>query len=176
MSAHQTSITLKELSSLTGFSMSTVSKALNNKLDISTETKQLITRIAEKYNYRPNSLAISLRNQKSSTVAIILPQINLSPYSNVLFNLQKIADSRDHRVVIFQSFKLRTKEVEYLNSICDGSIDGAIIITSSDSNSYSQDYPIPVLTLSIEEISSSNDTDEFCAKAFEKLLATRSQM
>lgn len=173
MSPHNTSMNIKELSYLTGFSVSTVSKALNNKLDISTETKRFITSIAEKHNYIPNSLAVSLRNKKSSTVAIILPQINVDFYSNVLFNFQKIADHHDYRVVVFQSFEREVKEIEYLKNICDGSIDGAIVITSSKNNSYSKDYSIPVLTLSIVETLSSEDIDEYCSSAFKKLLTQR---
>lgn len=175
MRAHPTSINLKELSYLTGFSISTVSKALNDKLDVSVKTKRLITRVAKKYNYIPNSLAVSLRNRKSSTVAIILPQINVDFYSSLLFHFQKIADRQHYRIVVFQSFESEQKEIEYLKSICDGSIDGAIVITRAKNNLYLQDYMIPVLSLSILETLSTENLDDYCFSAFEKLLVKRKE-
>jgi len=69
-------VTLKELSRLSGFSVSTVSKALNNKLDISPETRRSIKGIAEKYNYIPNNFAVGLRKKRTYAVAIIIPQVN----------------------------------------------------------------------------------------------------
>lgn len=173
MSTQHTSINLKKLSFLTGFSVSTVSKALNDKLDVSAKTKRYITSIAEKYNYIPNSLAAGLRIKKSCTVAIILPQVNVDLYSNILFNFQKIADRHDYRIVVFQSFEREEKEIEYLKSICDGSIDGAIVIGSDKNNFYSNEYTIPVLTLSILETISSEELYKNCSVVFEKLLIKR---
>jgi len=170
MIPRNTSINLKELSFLTGYSVSTVSKALNNKLDISEKTRRHITGIAEQHNYIPNSFAVGLKNKKSRTVAIILPQININFYSNILFNFQKIADRHQYRIVVYQSFEREIKELEYLKSSCDGSIDGAIIITSNKNNSYSTSFPIPVLALSIIEVLSKKNLDHYCFNTFDKLL------
>ena len=52
-------VTLKELSSILGFSISTISKALNGSNEISTITKKRVKEIAKKYNYRPNKIASS---------------------------------------------------------------------------------------------------------------------
>ncbi|GAB5401652.1 MAG: hypothetical protein Aureis2KO_32370 [Aureisphaera sp.] len=175
MSVHPTSINLKELSSLTGFSISTVSKALNNKLDVSARTRRYIRSIADQHNYIPNGLAASLRLKKSRTIAIIIPQINIDFYSNLLFNFQKIADRHDYRIVVFQSFEREVKEIEYLESICDGSIDGAIVITNLRNKYYSRDYTIPVLSLSIMETLSKKDLKGFCSHTFEKLLTKRKE-
>jgi LacI family transcriptional regulator len=170
MSPHNTSINLKELSYLTGYSVSTVSKALNDKFDISAKTKSLITRVAKEHNYIPNSFAVGLRNKKSSTVAIILPEINVTFYSNLLFHFLQIADHQGYRIVVFQSFENTSKEIEYLKSICDGSIDGAIVITSTKNNLYSKDYTIPVSTILIMEALSQEALNEYCFHIFEKLL------
>ena len=63
-------VTLKELSNLSGFSVSTVSKALNNKLDISIETRKAIKDIAKKHHYVPNNFAVALRVKRTQTVAV----------------------------------------------------------------------------------------------------------
>lgn len=170
MNPKNSSINLKELSYLTGFSVSTVSKALNDKFDISDKTKRFITGIAEKHNYIPNSFAVGLRNKKSCTVAIILPQINVDFFSNMLFYFQNTADRNGYRIIVFQSFELELKEIEYLNSICDGSIDGAIVITSIKNNVYSNNFSIPVMALSIMEALATEELDNYCFNNFDLLL------
>lgn len=125
-------ITLKKISHLTGFSVSTISKALNNKHDINIETKKKIQEFALKSNYVPNKNAISLRRSKSHIIAVILPQVNDTFYSEILFNIQKTASSFNYRIMLFQSFKNRVKEVKYLEEINDGSIDGAIILSTNN--------------------------------------------
>ena len=171
MSAHHTSINLKELSFLTGFSISTVSKALNDKFDISDKTKRFITRIAEKHNYIPNSFAVGLRNKKSSTVAIILPQINVDFFSTMLFHFQKTADRNGYRTLVFQSFAKEIREVQYLNSICDGSIDGAIVITNKKNNLCAKTFSIPIMTLEIMEAPRTEELDSYCCNNFNILLS-----
>lgn len=175
MSVQPTSINLKELSSLTGFSTSTVSKALNNKLDVSAQTRRYIRSIANQYNYIPNSIATSLRLKKSSTIAIILPQINIDLYGNILFYFQKIADLNNYRIMVFQSFDKEVKELEYLESICDGSIDGAILIKNVRSDLDYKDYPIPILKLSILNNISDKNLSSYCANAFKNLLIKRKE-
>ena len=113
MNTQATSINLKELSYLTGFSVSTVSKALNDKYDISKKTKRLIMGVAKEHNYVPNRFAAGLRSKKSNTVAIILPQINVSFYSNILSYFQKIAARQGYRIMVFQSFEKEEKEIKF---------------------------------------------------------------
>jgi len=72
---HQSAITLKKISRLSGFSVSTVSKALNDKKDIGVETKEMIMSIAKQHNYVPNYFATALRKQNTKTLAVIIPQI-----------------------------------------------------------------------------------------------------
>ena len=55
--------TIKDISKITGFSMSTVSKALNDKEDISDETKLIIRKAALDNNYKPNHYAVMLRRR-----------------------------------------------------------------------------------------------------------------
>jgi len=62
---YQGTVNLKKISTLSGFSVSTVSKALNNKKDISSVTREAIQGIAKKHNYVPNFSALALRKQRS---------------------------------------------------------------------------------------------------------------
>jgi len=57
-------VTIKDISIITGFSPSTVSKALNDKKDVGVNTKQIIQKVALEKNYQPNPYAVALRKTK----------------------------------------------------------------------------------------------------------------
>ncbi|WP_047544931.1 LacI family DNA-binding transcriptional regulator [Psychroserpens sp. Hel_I_66] len=124
-------ITLKEISRVSGYSVSTVSKALNDKSDINIETRQLIKNIANKYNYIPNNFAVALRKKKTKVIAVIVPQVNTFFCSSHLYNIQKIAYAQGYRIVLFQTLMDVSKERESINQSKDGSFDGTILITNN---------------------------------------------
>ena len=143
-------VTIKELSCLSGYSISTVSKALNNKKDISIETRVAIRNIAKQHNYVPNNYAVSLRNKTSKSIAIIIPNVTESCYNQALCCLQKMAEAQNYRVLLNQSFGCDLKEKKIIKSLNDGSVHGALIVLKgSNKRSYSS-YTLPVQMLNIE--------------------------
>ncbi len=152
-------VTIKELSSLSGYSISTVSKALNNKLDISKATRESIKTIAKQHNYIPNNYAVSLRIQKTESIAVILPELTQACFSHSLSHLQKSAESFGYRILFYQSLNSYTKELKYIKNLSDGSIDGIIVVSAKNkqkSQYISHSFPIELLNIdinhSLEEI------------------------
>lgn len=147
-------VTIKEISSLSGFSISTVSKALNDKLEISKTTREVIKTIAKQHNYVPNNYAVSLRTQKTGSIAVILPEVTKTCYSQSLGHLQKTAESFGYRILFYQSHNSYTKELNYIKSLSDGSIDGIIIISekSKQIDQYgSHAIPIEFLKINLDQ-------------------------
>jgi len=166
-------ITLKKISHLTGFSVSTVSKALNDKQDINVETKKIIQEFAFQSNYVPNKNAISLRRSKSFIIAVILPQVNDAFYSETLCNIQKMASKSGYRIMFFQSFENTAKEVIYLDEINDGSVDGAIVL-STNRNEFKANYKkintIPIASVQITKSQNLDILKADCMAIFGNLL------
>ncbi|MBT8376297.1 MAG: LacI family transcriptional regulator, partial [Bacteroidia bacterium] len=77
-------ITLKQIAKELDVSISTVSKALRNSAEISEDTKQKVQAFAKLYNYRPNNIALSLKNRKTNTIGIIIPEIVHHFFSKVI--------------------------------------------------------------------------------------------
>ena len=143
-------ITLKEISRVSGYSVSTVSKALNNKLDISSDTRQIIQSIADKYNYIPNNYAVALRKKCTNRIAVILPQVNTEFYSCFLYNIEKTASSLGYKIILQQTFEEKIKEIEYIKSSNDGSVDGVIMLSeNSCHNSLYDSYQFPIEVVKI---------------------------
>ncbi len=61
-------ITLQDIAKKAGVTTTTISRALNNKPDVSPKTKEKILKIAKNLGYTPNLLAKSLRSRKSKTI------------------------------------------------------------------------------------------------------------
>ena len=162
-------ITLRQISNITGYSISTVSKALNNGMDVSIETKKYIQKIALQKNYIPNKAAISLRKNRSNTIAVILPQVNKLVFSEILFEIQKLAAIYDFRIVLFQSLNNSYNEKKYLKEINDGSFDGAIVVsTKFDNDDISSN--IPTTLIETAKLNVLKDLETQCTIIFKKLL------
>ncbi|OIQ18765.1 LacI family DNA-binding transcriptional regulator [Lacinutrix sp. MedPE-SW] len=164
----ETKITLKELARLSGYSVSTVSKAINNKLDISLKTKKRIHDIAKKYNYIPNTYAVGLRKKRTQALAVILPQVNTNFYSWILFNIEKIASNKGYKIVLFQSFESPLKEKECIKISSDGSVDGVILLSKNKLQLLEYNYPVEVID--INENQSKEQLQESCLNCFNSLL------
>ena len=66
-------VTLKEIASRVGKSITTVSRALHDYDDVSSETKEEVWRVAREIGYQPNTLAQRLQKQSSDTIGLIIP-------------------------------------------------------------------------------------------------------
>lgn len=132
---HSEGITLKKISRISGYSISTVSKALNDKADINIETRKTILNIAKKHNYVPNYYAIALRKKQTKTLAVIVPNISDKFYGDVLSEIQNMTFDLGYRLLVFQSFFSIEKEKVCFEIINDGSVNGVLIISSINNES-----------------------------------------
>ncbi len=66
-------VSIKDIAKRVGFSVTTVSRALNDYDDVNAETKDLIRRTAAEMGYVPNSLAQRFQKKKTDTIGLILP-------------------------------------------------------------------------------------------------------
>lgn len=132
-------ITLKQIARELEVSISTVSKALRNSPEISEDTKQKVQAFAKLYNYRPNNIALSLKNRKTNTIGIIIPEIVHHFFSKVIRGVELVANKRGYNVIIGLSNESFSKEVINMEMLANGSIDGFIISISKETQQL-QDY------------------------------------
>lgn len=125
-------ITIKTISKELGFSTSTVSKALRDSHEISTETKEKIQAYANYFNYKPNSLALQLRNQKTKVIGVILPKIVHHFFSTVITGIEEGANAKGYHIMVCFSNESFKKEVETLKVLSNGSVDGLIISIANE--------------------------------------------
>jgi LacI family transcriptional regulator len=67
-------VTIKDIAKYLNINPSTVSRALRNHSDVSSQLKEQVTQLANKLGYKPNYAAINLRKGKSNTIGLIIPE------------------------------------------------------------------------------------------------------
>ena len=133
-------VTLKQLAEKLNVSVSTVSKALNNSDEISLETISKVQNLAKELNYKRNKTALSLKSNKTLTIGVILPDILNRFYAKVLYGIQIAAEELGYDIITFFSRESMEKEIDYLQIIGAGTVDGVLLALSEETinkNEYS---------------------------------------
>jgi LacI family transcriptional regulator len=130
-------LTIKDIAKALGLSTSTVSRALRDSHEISPETKKLVLDYAEKNNYHPNPIALSLKERRSRSIGVIVCEIANSFFSQVINGIESIAYNHGYNVIIAQSRESFDREILNLQYLTSRSIDGLIISISTDTKDFS---------------------------------------
>jgi LacI family transcriptional regulator len=125
-------VNIKTIASELGVSPSTVSKALKDSHEIGAETRAKIQAFAKMYNYKPNSLALSLRNQKTMIIGVIIPQITHHFFTRVISGIEYIANQHDYNLMICLSKDKYDKEIQNIEMLTNGRVDGLLISAAKE--------------------------------------------
>jgi LacI family transcriptional regulator len=124
--------TLKQIAKELNVSVSTVSKALNDSPEISEQTKTKIKEYAKLKNYKPNIIGLNLKNRKTKTIGVIIPDILNSFFAKVFSGIEKVADEKGYNVIMCISNESLAKEAHTLEMLSNGTIDGFILSVSEE--------------------------------------------
>lgn len=125
-------ITLKHIARELEVSISTVSKALKNSDEISRDTKDKVQAFAKLYNYRPNNIAVSLKNKRTKNIGVVIPDIVHHFFTTVFRGIEKYANEQGYNVIVCVSDESFDKEVINMELLANGSIDGFIMSLSAE--------------------------------------------
>jgi LacI family transcriptional regulator len=125
-------ITLKHIARELDVSISTVSKALKNSEEIGRDTKDKVQAFAKLYNYKPNNIAISLKNKRTKNIGVIIPDIVHHFFTTVFRGIEKHANAKGYNVIVCVSDESFDKEVINMEMLANGSIDGFIMALSGE--------------------------------------------
>src|SRR6056300_289344 len=113
-------------------SISTVSKALHDSHEISQETTDKVQAFAKLYHYKPNNIALSLKNQSTKTIGVIIPEIVHEYFSKVIQGIEEAALEKNYKVIVSMSNESYNSEVHNIELLNSGTIDGFIIGLSKE--------------------------------------------
>jgi LacI family transcriptional regulator len=151
-------VTIKDISKKSGYSVTTVSKALNGYEDISAKTKKLILNLADEMNYIPNSQARSLVMQRSFTIGIVFQEITGVGLQHPLFS--KILESFKSEIedagydILFLAHKTGGQLGSYLQHSLRKQVEGIFVLCAdfySDELFELYNSSIPVVMIDFEQ-------------------------
>lgn len=126
-------ITIKDVAKRLNCSVSTVSRAFNDKYDIKKEKRDLVLSTAKEMGYFPNPIAKSLLKQCTNQIGIIVPEFINSFFPEVIMGIQDIFFKKGYQVLITQSSESFANELENIKAMENNMVDGMIISLSHDS-------------------------------------------
>lgn len=130
-------VTIKDIAKALGLSNSTVSRALRDSYEISIETKKAVLEYAGKVNYRPNPVALSLKERRTRSIGIVVSEIANSFFSQAINGIESIAHERGYNVIITQTRESSAQEADNIMHLASRSVDGIIISLSSETTDVS---------------------------------------
>lgn len=132
------SYTIKDIAKALGVSTSTVSRALKGSYEIGAETKKLVQEYAEKVNYRPNPIALSLKDQKSHSIGVVVCEVANDYFSQAINGIESIAYNLGYHVIITQTHESFDRETVNVQHLLSRHVDGLLVSLSAQTTDTSQ--------------------------------------
>ena len=155
-------VTIKDIAKELGISPSTVSKALSGHPDISQSTKKAVRELVEKWNYKPDPIALSLKSGLTKIIGVIVPEIVHYFFSTVISGIEDLAYDSGYHVMFCQSNESYEREVKAVQTLLSSRVDGILVSVTKVTNDFShfrkiQENGIPLVFF--DRICSELDTD-----------------
>lgn len=143
-------VTIYDIAKKLNVSSTTVSRALSDHHSIGKKTKKAVREMAREMNYQPNTIASSLRKNKTNTIGVLIPRINRPFISSFISGIEEVANKAGYNVLISQSHDSYEREVANASSFVSSRVDGIIASLAMETTDYSHfaqfdSYHIPLV-------------------------------
>jgi DNA-binding LacI/PurR family transcriptional regulator len=118
---------IKDIAEAAGVSTATVSRVLSGKQNVRPEVKSKVLEVVKRMNYSPNRAARSLRSRKSSTIGLIVADIQNPFFASVTRAVEDVAQASDYSVILCNTDENPDKERMYLELMQDENAAGIIL-------------------------------------------------
>lgn len=124
------SSTMKDVAQLAGVSIQTVSAVVNNKPEITEETRARVLAAVKELNYQPDLLARSLRTRQTLTIALIVSNIASIAIASMAKAAEAHAHSFGYRMILYNTHNDVERETDYFKAAVQHRVDGVVFIAA----------------------------------------------
>ncbi|MCD8740691.1 LacI family transcriptional regulator [Mucilaginibacter roseus] len=128
--------TIKDIAKALGISPSTVSRALSDSYEISSETKKKVLDYARQINYHGNPVAQSLRNKRSNSIGVLVADVANSFFAQVINGIESVAYESGYNIIISQSHEEYEREKANMQHLANRSVDGLLMSIAAQTTDY----------------------------------------
>ena len=129
-------VTIYDIAEKMNISPTTVSRALKDHFSISKETTKAVKKTARNMGYLPNTLASSLRSNKTNTIGVLVSRINRPFMSSLISGIEEVANREGYNIFISQSLDSEKKEIGNTRAMFSSRVDGLIVSLAMDTTSF----------------------------------------
>lgn len=126
----QTRITMTDVAKAAGVSLMTVSRVVNEKEDVSLETRQRVLDVIQQLGYRPSSIARGLATRRTGTLGLVVPDIDNPFFSGMVRGAEDMAYADGYSVFLCNTNEDPQRELAVLQSLEDNFVDGLLLCSS----------------------------------------------
>jgi len=124
--------TIREVAESAGVSYATVSHVINNTRLVSPETRDRVLAAMDALNYRPNALARSLRQGKTNTIGLVLPDSANPFFAEISRSIEDEAFRKGYSVFLCNTELDMQREMFYVDVLSKKQVDGIIFVAAGD--------------------------------------------
>src|SRR5215216_3632232 len=124
--------TIREVAESAGVSYATVSHVINNTRVVTQETRQRVEAAMIALNYRPNALARSLRQGKTNTIGLVLPDSANPFFAEISRTIEDEAFKKGYSVFLCNTELDTQRELFYVDVLSKKQVDGIIFVAAGD--------------------------------------------
>lgn len=124
--------TLKDVAKLAGVSPSTVSRTLSSRVFVEDETRERVMKAVEELHYEPSITARALKEGKTYTLALMVPDINSLYYPELMRSMEKCAAEHGYTILLFNNMEQLEKEKKAISLVTGRGVDGLLCMSVSD--------------------------------------------
>ncbi|MBT2217553.1 LacI family transcriptional regulator [Virgibacillus dakarensis] len=140
-------VTIRDVARFAGVSIATVSRVINNKGYVNSDTRIRVVQAINQLKYRPNDVARSLFKGKSKMIALFVPDIMNPFFPELARAVEDVCNVHHYTFVLCNTDNSIEKELTYLNALQQKSVDGIIIVSSTLKKVHIEEVTVPIIAL-----------------------------
>lgn len=155
-------VTFGDIAKYTGFSKTTISRYFNSPDSLTLENQEKIAQALIDLDYRENKVAKILANGKTEFVGIIVPNLYLHYYSEMLNQILSTYETFGYKFLVFAGNANEEVERRYIQELLAYNIEGLLMLSHTIPSKELASYNIPIVTIEREDAyTSSVNTDNY---------------
>ena len=144
-------VTFDDIAKYTNFSKTTISRYFNNPDSLTLENQQIIADALEALNYKENKVARILANGKTEFVGIIIPNLYMHYYAQMLSEILSSYEKFGYKFLVFEGNQDAQTERQYIQELLAYKIEGLIVLSHTIPSKELASYNIPIVTIERED-------------------------
>ncbi|MDE6762217.1 MAG: substrate-binding domain-containing protein [Oscillospiraceae bacterium] len=144
-------VTFADIAKYTGFSKTTVSRYFNDPDSLTVENQDKIAEALKILDYKENKLAKVLANGKTEIVGIIVPNLYMHYYSDIINHIISTYEKYNYKFLLFSGNGNVDTERKYIKELLAYNIEGMIILSHTIPSEELASYDLPVVAVERED-------------------------